>query len=79
MNLHKWSSSNFWSDALASDPTGAHVGIILMQISLNIDFTGIHAVGILFSIKFYETRPQYEISMTMFQNSTLNGFFGHPV
>ena len=50
----------------------------ILQISLNIDFTGIHTVGILFSIKFYEKRPQYEISMTIFQNSTFNGSLRTP-
>ena len=41
---------------LASDPRRAHVSIILMLNSLNIHFKGIHAVGNLFSLTFYEKR-----------------------
>ena len=39
---------------LASDPRRAHVSHHRSQNSLNIDFTGIHALEHLFSIKFYE-------------------------
>ena len=38
----------------ASDPRGGHVSIIDMLNSLNIHFTGIHALGNLFSVTFYE-------------------------
>ena len=34
------------------------------QISLNIHFKGIHALGIFFSVNFYEKRDQNEISTT---------------
>ena len=49
----------------ASDPRGGHVSIIDMRNSLNIHFTGIHALGNLFSVKFYKTRDQDEISRTI--------------
>ena len=49
----------------ASDPRGAHVSIIDMRNSLNIHFTGIHALGNLFSVKFYKNRDQDEISRTI--------------
>ena len=55
----------FCSDALASDPTGGRVSIIVMQNSLNIHSTGIHALGIFFSIKFCMQRGQDEISLTI--------------
>ena len=38
----------------ASDPTGGRVSIIDMRNLLNIHFTGIHALGNLFSVKFYK-------------------------
>ena len=41
---------------LASDPRGGRVSIIVMLNSLNIHFKGIHAVGNLFSLTFYEKR-----------------------
>ena len=40
---------------LASDSRTGHVSIIVMPNSLNIHFTGIHALGNLFSVKFYKT------------------------
>ena len=49
----------------ASDPRGGHVSIIDMLNSLNIHFTGIHALGNLFSVKFYKTRDQDEICRTI--------------
>ena len=49
----------------ASDPRGGHVSIIDMRNSLNIHFTGIHALGNLFSVKFYEKRYQIGISRTI--------------
>ena len=39
---------------LASDSRTGHVSIIDMRNSLNIHFKGIHAVGNLFSLTFYE-------------------------
>ena len=56
---------------LASDPRGAHVSIIDMLNSLNIHFTGIHALGILFSLTFYEKRDQDEISTIILKFSLL--------
>ena len=56
---------DFWSDALTSDPTGGRVSIILMQNSLNIHSTGIHALGFFSSIKFCIQRGQDEISLTI--------------
>ena len=50
---------------LASDPRIGHVSIIDMCNSLNIDFTGIHALGNLFSVNFYEKQDQNEISRTI--------------
>ena len=41
---------------LVSDPRRAHVSIILMLNSLNIYFKGIHTLGNLFSLTFYEKR-----------------------
>ena len=38
----------------ASDPRRGHVSIIDMLNSLNINFTGIHALENLSSVKFYE-------------------------
>ena len=49
---------------LASEPRRAHVSIIVMHNSLNIHFKGIHALGIFFSVNFYEKRDQNEISTT---------------
>ena len=49
----------------ASDPTGGHVSITDMRNSLNIHFKGIHALGTLFSVSFYEIRDQDEISRTI--------------
>ena len=49
----------------ASDPRGGHVSIINMRNLLNIHFIGIHALGNLFSVKFYEKRDQDEISRTI--------------
>ena len=46
----------------ASDPRRGHVSIIDMRNSLNIHFTGKHALGDLFSVIFYEKRNQDEIS-----------------
>ena len=39
---------------LASDSRTGHVSIIDMRNSLNIHFKGIHALGKLFSVIFYE-------------------------
>ena len=39
---------------IASDPRGGHVSILVMLNSLNINFTCIHAVENLFSVKLYE-------------------------
>ena len=39
----------------AADLGTGHVNIIVMPNSLNIHFTGIHALGKLFSVKFYIT------------------------
>ena len=39
----------------ASDLGTGHVSIIVMPNSLNIHFTGIHALGDLFSVKSYKT------------------------
>ena len=39
---------------IASDSRTGHVSIIDMRNSLNIHFTGIHALGDLFSVIFYE-------------------------
>ena len=47
---------------LTSDPGTGHVSIIVMLNSLNIHFTGIHALGNLFSVTFYEIRDHDEIS-----------------
>ena len=49
----------------ASDPIGGHVSIIDMHNSLNINFTGIHALEYLFSVKFYEKWDRDEISRTI--------------
>ena len=57
--------SIFGQMPLASDPRTAHVSIIDMPNSLNIHLTGIHALGNLFSVNFYEKRGQYEISRTI--------------
>ena len=56
---------------LASDPRTGHVSIILMLNSLNIHFTGIHALGNLFSVTFYEIRDQDEISTIILKFSLL--------
>ena len=53
---------------LASDPTGGRVSIILMRNSLNIHSTGIHALGNLFSVKFYKKRGRDEISRTILKS-----------
>ena len=58
---------------LASDPRTTHVSIIDMPNSLNIHLTGIHALGNLFSVNFYEKRGQDEISRTIFKIRLLNG------
>ena len=55
----------------ASDPRGGHVSIIDMLNSLNIHFTGIHALGNLFSVTFYEKRDQDEISTIILKFSLL--------
>ena len=47
---------------LASDPRTGHVSIIDMRNSLNIHFTGIHALANLFSVIFHKKRDQNEIS-----------------
>ena len=49
----------------ASDPRRGHVSITDICDSLSIHFTGIHALGNLFSVKFYEKRDQDEISRTI--------------
>ena len=53
--------------------TGGHVSIIDIHNSLNIHFTGIHAVGNLFSVKLYKTRDQNEICRTISENVCFNG------
>ena len=58
---------------LASDPRRARVSHHRSQNSLNIDFTGIHALEHLFSIKIYEQRDQYEIFRTIFKFWVLIG------
>ena len=70
----KNTKGNFWSDATSIWPMRSSCQYHRSQISLNIDFTGIHAVGILFSIKFCEKWYIDEISWTTFQNFTLNKF-----
>ena len=57
----------------ASDPRRAHVSHHRSQNSLNIDFTGIHALEHLFSIKIYEQRDQYEIFRTILKFWVLIG------
>ena len=48
---------NFWVRCLKHlTTTRGRVSIILVLISLNIHFKGIHAVGNLFSLTFYEKR-----------------------
>ena len=49
----------------ASDLGTGHVSIIVMPNSLNIHFTGIHALGDLFSLIFYKTLDQNEICRTI--------------
>ena len=49
---------------LPSDSRTGHVSIRDMRNSLNIHFKGIHALGIFFSVNFYEKRDQNEISTT---------------
>ena len=55
----------------ASDPRRGHVSIIDMRNSLNIHFTGIYALGNLFSVTFYEKRDQDEISIMNLKFSLL--------
>ena len=56
-------SSNFFGQLpQASDPRRGHVSIIDILNSLNIHFTGIHALANLFSVIFHEKRDQNEIS-----------------
>ena len=57
----------------ASDPTWGHVNHHRLQNSLNIDFTGIHALEHLFSIKIYEQLDQYEIFRTILKFWVLIG------
>ena len=57
----------------ASDPTWGHVNHHRLQNSLNIDFTGIHALEHLFSIKFYERWDQDEMSRTILKIWVLIG------
>ena len=57
----------------ATDTTWGCVGIIDMPNSLNIHLTGIHALGNLFSISFYEIRDQDEISRTILEMWVLIG------
>ena len=47
---------------LVSDPRRAHVSHHRLQNSLNIDFTGMHALEHLFSIRFCEKLDKDEIS-----------------
>ena len=61
---------------LASDPTGGRVSIIVMQNSLNIHSTGIHALGIFSSIKFCIQRGQDEISLTILSFDLSIGWLG---
>ena len=56
---------------LASDPRRSHVNHHRSQNSLNIHFTGIHALGNLFSLTFYEKRDQNEISTIILKFSLL--------
>ena len=56
---------------LASDPRRAHVSHHRLQNLLNIDFTGIHAIENLFSIKIHEKQEQYEISTIILKFSLL--------
>ena len=51
----------FWSDASASDHMDSSCRYHFSQISLNIHFTGIHALANLFSVTFYKTWDLYEI------------------
>ena len=44
-----------WSDASASDHMDSSCRYQISQISLNIHFTGIHALANLFSVTFYKT------------------------
>ena len=57
----------------AYDSRRGHVSIIDIRNSLNIHFTGIHALAKLFSVKLYKTRDQYEICTTIFENVSFNG------
>ena len=57
-------TSNFWSDASSIWPMRSSCKYHRSQISLNIHFKGIHALGIFFSVNFYEKRDQNEISTT---------------
>ena len=51
----RWDVAEFLVRCLgASDPRRGHVSHHRLQNSLNIDFTGIHALEHLFSMKFYE-------------------------
>ena len=50
---------------LVSDPRTAHVSHHRSQNSLNIDLTGIHALGNLFSVKFHKPQDQDEICRTI--------------
>ena len=56
---------------LASDPRTGHASIILMLNSINIHLTGIHALGNLLSVTFYEIRDQDEISTMILKFSLL--------
>ena len=58
---------------LASDPRRSHASIIDMRNSLNINFTGIHALEHLFSVKFNEKWDQDEISRTILKILLLIG------
>ena len=54
----------FWSDVSSIWPKNSSCQYQRSQISLNIHLTGIHALGIFFSVNFYEKRDQNEISTT---------------
>ena len=62
LNVNAWIINiMFGQMPLASDPGIGHVSIKVMLNSLNIHFTGIHALGNLFSVKFDKTWDQDEI------------------
>ena len=62
-NIHMFDELNFFGQMpLASDHMNSSCKYQRSQISLNIHFTGIHALANLFSVIFHEKRDQNEIS-----------------